>query len=118
MEWKLKRRWTQDGAIGWPMLSSPVARETMNGEVTVGNATLNCGKEAAWLFASLETKLWVAAYHGLTTAPVTLTVPDGKVEIEEMGMGTIVWNDGIVTIEALNLKGTPKITGGRLAISD
>jgi hypothetical protein len=35
MEWKLKRRWTQDGAIGWPMLSSPVARETMNGEVTV-----------------------------------------------------------------------------------
>ncbi|MHC4500364.1 MAG: hypothetical protein ACYS21_14770 [Planctomycetota bacterium] len=118
MEWKLKRRWTQDGAIGWPMLSSPVARETMNGEVTVGDATLNCGKEAAWLFASPETKLWAAAYHGLVAAPVTLTVPDGKVEIEEMGMGTIVWNNGIVAIEVVGLKGTPKITGGRLAFSD
>ena len=118
MEWELKRRWTQDGAIGWPMLFSPVARETMNGEVTVGNAILNCGKAAAWLFASPETKLWAAAYHGLAAAPVTLTVPDGKVEIEEMGMGTIVWDDGVVNIEAIDLKGTPIVTGGRLELSD
>lgn len=118
MEWKLKRRWTQDGVIGWPMLSSPVARETMNGEVTVGNATLSCGKEAAWLFASPETKVWAAAYHGLVAAPLTLTVPDGKVEIEAMGMGTIVWDNGVVTIEAIDLKGTPIATGGRLMISD
>jgi len=118
MEWKLKRRWNQDGAIGWPMLSSPIACETMNGTVTVGDATLNCGKEPAWLFASPETKKWVAAYHGLSAAPAILTVPDGKVEIEAMGMGTIVWDNGVVTIEAIDLKGTPKITGGRLAISD
>ena len=27
MEWKLKRRWTQHGALGFPMLESPMARQ-------------------------------------------------------------------------------------------
>ena len=45
-------------------------------------------------------------------------MPDGKVEIEEMGMGIIVWNDGVVTIEAIGLKGTPIVTGGQLELSN
>jgi hypothetical protein len=114
MGWIVKRRWTQDGELPWPMLESAVARENRGGRVVVGDAVLECGKDAAWLYGSPARRLWVAGYHGLSPAPVTLTVPGGKVEIEAMGMGTIVWRDGTVTMEAVGLRGTPKVTGGRL----
>ncbi len=45
-------------------------------------------------------------------------MPEGKVEIEAMETGIIVWSNGIGTIEAIDLKGIPKVTGGRLAFSD
>ena len=41
-------------------------------------------------------------------------VPDGKVEIESMGVGMIVWDNGKVTVEAVDLKGVPKVTGGHV----
>ncbi len=115
MTWKLKRRWTQDGELGWPMLESPLARQTRNGSITVDDSTLNCGAESAWLLALPESRTWVAAYHGQQPAPLTLTLPDGKVEIAQMGMGTVIWKNGVVTIDALHLMGDPKITGGQLA---
>jgi hypothetical protein len=104
MAWALKRRWTDRGDLGWPMLESPVARETRTGQVTVGGATLTCGPEAAWLFASPATGRWVAAYHGLQPAPLTLTVPGETIEIAAMGTGTVVWDNGEVTVEAVGLQ--------------
>jgi hypothetical protein len=115
MDWQLKRRWTQDGEQGWPMLESPAARQTVTGEITIGDATLSCGDVAAWLYANPVAKRWVAGYHGQTAAPLTLILPDGVVEIEAMGMGTVIWDDGDVTIEAIDLTGTPQITNGWLA---
>jgi len=115
MQWEVKRRWTQAGDVPWPLLESAAARENRDGRVVIGDATLQCGKEAGWLFACPEKKLWVAGYHGMTPAPLSLAVPGGKIEIEAMGTGTVVWHDGAVTIDALGLKGTPKITGGHLA---
>lgn len=101
MAWALKRRWTQDGDVGWPMLESPVARQSRAGHIEVGGATLDCGPESAWLFASPATGRYVAAYHGLMPAPLTLTVPGGTVEIAAMGTGVVVWDNGEVTIEAV-----------------
>ena len=115
MAWKLKRRWTEDGEMGWPMLESPLARETRDGYVAVGDAVLTCGKDAAWLYASPRAGLWVAAYHGLEPGPLTLTVPGGQVRIAEMGTGTVVWDRGVVRVEAVGLAGRPEVTGGRLA---
>ena len=112
--WVLKRRWTEKGDLGFPMLESPIARENRNGRVVVGDAVLECGKEAGWLFAPPGTGTYVAAYHGLTPAPLTLTVPNGKVEIEAMGTGTVVWDNGKVTVDAIDLKGIPHVTGGVL----
>jgi hypothetical protein len=115
MEWKLKRRWTQDGEMRWPMLASPLARETRDGHVEVGDAVLVCRRDAAWLYANPKARLWVAAYHGLEPAPLTLTVPDGQVHISGMGAGTVVWDRGVVRVEAVGLEGQPAVTGGRLA---
>jgi hypothetical protein len=110
MAWTLKRRWTERGDLGWPMLESVVARETRTGHVAVGQASLNCGPEAAWLYACPESKCWVAAYHGLRPAPLTLAVPGGQVEIEAMATGTVIWQDGEVTVNAVGLQGEPRIT--------
>jgi len=107
MAWAIKRRWTHAGDLGWPMLQSPVAQETRTGHIALGGATLTCGQEAAWLFASPATGRWVAAYHGLQPAPLTLTVPDGSVEVAAMGTGTLVWDNGEVTVEAVGLQGEP-----------
>jgi hypothetical protein len=115
MKWKLKRRWNEQGEIGWPMLESPVAGENRTGQVAIGDARLQCGKEAGWLFASPETKRWAVGYIGLTPAPLILTVPAGKVEIEAIQVGTVVWDDGRVTVDAIGIQGTPQVTGGQLA---
>jgi len=114
VKWELKRRWTQDGELGWPMLESPVARQTGNGRVVVRDAVLECGESPAWLFADPETSLWAAGYHG-EPAPLALTVPGGKVEIESMGAGTVVWENGAVSVDAVGLEGTPTVVGGKLA---
>jgi hypothetical protein len=114
MNWALRRRWTQAGDQGWPMLESPAARQTTTGAISLGGATLTCGKAAAWLYANAEQKRWVAGYHGPASAPLTLTVPGGEVRVEAMGTGTIVWDNGAVTIEAVDLTGTPAVTNGRL----
>jgi hypothetical protein len=114
MKWKLKRRWNEQGEIGWPMLESPVAGETRTGQVEIGDARLRCGKEAGWLFASPESKRWVAGYVGLTPAPLALKVPGGKVEIDAMTVGTVCWDNGNVTVDAIGIKGIPRVTGGNL----
>ena len=104
MEWRLKRRWTERGELGWPMLESPVARQNATGRVEVGDACLECGQGPAWLFASPATGRYVAGYHGQQPAPLTLTVPGGRVEMPEMGIGTVVWDNGQVTVEAIGLE--------------
>ncbi len=115
MAWALKRRWTQAGELGWPMLDAPSASQTNTGEVSVGDAVLNCGEAAGWLYASPTGQRWVAGYHGPESAPLKLTVPAGTVEIESMSTGTVVWDNGVVTVEAVDLAGTPHVIGGRLA---
>lgn len=111
MQWQLHRRWNHDGELGLPMLDCSVARQTRTGEVAVGEARLSCGAEAAWLYARPEEERWAAAYHGPLAAPLTLELPQGKVEIESLSAGLVVWDRGEVTITALGLKGAPTVTG-------
>jgi len=113
-KWELKRRWTESGDLGFPMLESSIARQNRDGYVEVGDATLTCGKEAGWLFSPPGTGKYVAAYHGLKPAPLKLTVPNGSVEISAMGTGTVVWDNGEVTIDVIDLEGEPIVIGGTL----
>jgi hypothetical protein len=113
MEWDLTRRWTQDGDLDWVQAESPMLRQNVDGKVVVGDATLTCGKSPAWLYAAPDAKVWAVGYVG-KSAPVTLTVPGGSVEIDAMATGTVTWEDGEVTINALDVTGTPTITGGSL----
>jgi len=112
---ELKRRWTEAGDLGFPMLDSSIARENRKGHVEVGDAVLTCGKEAGWVFAPPGTGRYVAAYHGLKPAPLKLVVPGGSVEIAAMGTGTVVWDNGQVSVDAIDLEGTPIVTGGQLS---
>ncbi|MCZ6633919.1 MAG: hypothetical protein O7G87_10970 [bacterium] len=114
LEWYLQKRWNQDGPLGWPQLESPVARQNRTGTVTVQDATLTCGNQPAWLFACPETNRYVAAFHGSTPEPLTLSVPDGRVDIDAMGTGAVIWDNGEVTIEALEIEGEVQVTGGRI----
>ena len=118
MAWRLIRRWTHDGDLDWPMLESSMARQRRGGSISVGDASLSCGRDPAWLFASPKTERWAAGYHGPTAAPVTLTVPGGQVRVESMVMGTIVWDRGSVTVDAVGLVGVPEVSGGRLVQAD
>lgn len=95
------------------MIETPAARQNADGMVVVGDATLTCGKNPAWLYADPSGNLWAAGYHG-PPAPLALEVPDGKVEIEAMGTGTVVWDRGNISVEAVELRGKPAVTGGGL----
>jgi len=114
MQWELKQRWTEAGTLGFPHLESPVALQTTTGTVSLGDATFTYVTGTGWLYANPSAERWVAGYHGPDAVPVKLTVADGSVELEAMGTGTIIWDNGQVTIEANDTQGTPQITGGQL----
>ena len=114
MRWKLKRRWNDRGKDTFPTLDSPFARGSRTGFVEIGPAALACGKQSAWLFAARKKRYWVVGYHGTTPEPLRLEVPDGDVEIKGFAAGTIIWDDGKITIEAAQVKGKPQIQGGEL----
>lgn len=109
MTWHMKRRWTQTGDPGWPMLESPMVKQNRSGKVRVGEATLICGEASAWLYANPKAKRWVAGYHGQSVEPLTLTLPTGQVKIAGMGTGTVIWDNGNVTIDAIDLQGEPAL---------
>ena len=100
-EWSLKRRWTQDGSLDWPMHESPYARQSASGPVSVGGATLTCDKGPVWLCACPGGKRYVAAYSGSGMTSLRLEVPGDVVELAEMGAGTVIWDEGEVKIEAI-----------------
>jgi hypothetical protein len=115
MAWRLNRRWNGAGELDWPMLDSPVARETRDGSVQVRDAHLTCGPGAAWLWGCAERQRWVAGYHGLAAAPLELVVPGGSVRVPEMGTGLVVWDQGTVSVRALGLGTLPTVSGGVLS---
>ncbi len=129
MEWKLRRRWTQSGELGFPMLESPVARQSRGGEIRLGGAVLrwqpatrgtptghgvkgNSVAELApaWLFACPESGRFAAGYTGSQPVALSLTLPGGRVEVPGMGVGTVVWDQGQVSVDAVGLQGEPQIT--------
>lgn len=88
---QLRRRWTTDGDLGWPMLDAPFAREAADGQVQLGAATLACAQGPAWLAVLPNDAGYVAGYTGPTPTSLTLTTPEGRVEVDEMGPGVMVW---------------------------
>jgi hypothetical protein len=115
MDWnRPSKRWTQSGEMGQPMMESPMMRQSREGDIRVGGAALRCGKQPAWLFASPKTGRWVAGYHGPDSSPLVLEVESGKVEIDSIDAGFVVWDNGRVSLEAVGLKEKPRITGGSL----
>ncbi|MFW6308999.1 MAG: hypothetical protein ACOC1S_03175 [bacterium] len=106
MKWQLKKRWTEKGKLNWPQLLSPVAKQNKKGIIRVEGAVLKCNQESAWLYGNKEKNFWIAGYMGLEPTPLTLITPEGKVEIESMGMGTVIWKEGKVEINALEAVGT------------
>ncbi len=103
MAWRCLRRWNGQGELDWPMLQSPTAQETRSGRVQVGEATLICGPAAAWLWACPQQNRYVVGYHGLEPAPLTLTFPQGRVDLAAMGCGTVMWDNGQVTVDAISI---------------
>jgi hypothetical protein len=105
MAWRLKRRWTHEGELGWPMLASPIAGGTRDGQVTVGDVTLQCGPEAGWLLVNPQAERWVAGYQGLQPAPLRVMSPAGGVALDGLATGVVVWDQGEVTVEGIGIQG-------------
>jgi hypothetical protein len=73
------------------MLESAVARQSAGGEVTVGEASVQCSQGPVWLFARPKSRRWVAGYLGLSPATLTLTTPEGSKTYDLPGAATVVW---------------------------
>jgi hypothetical protein len=116
MEWKLRRRWTENGELGFPMLESPLARQSRSGEIRLGESVLrwegagNGERAPAWLFACPESGRWAAGYTGSQPVALSLTLPGGRVDVPAMAVGTLVWDQGQVRVDAVSLQGQPRIS--------
>jgi hypothetical protein len=100
MQWRLLRRWTHDGALGWPALDAPFARQAARGPLHLDGATLACDAGPVWLVALPQADLYLAGYLGLEPAELTLTTPHGPVHVAQMEMGTISIIHGKVTLDS------------------
>ncbi|NJN80825.1 MAG: hypothetical protein HC802_00045 [Caldilineaceae bacterium] len=96
MEWRLLRRWTQAGEVGWPMLESPFARQEVDGEVELEGATVQCTCGPVWLAKSPTGDCWIAGYLGLQPATMHLTTPDGSASVELNGPDVVVMENGVI----------------------
>jgi len=92
--WQLKKRWNQEGEMGWPMHESPYARQVGAGTICVGAATLRSDKGPIWLCAPPGGKRFIAGYSGHEKTRLRLEVPGDLVEIDHMGTGIIIWDEG------------------------
>ena len=98
MRFDLLRRWTEAGGLSPPMLESPLARQSRDGNLQVGGAELTCPGAPAWLYAYPGGERWAAVYHGPEAGPLRLAVPGGCVEIASLTTGIVVWDHGRVTV--------------------
>lgn len=103
MAWQLKRRWTEAGDLGWPMLESPIARQNHCGIVPVADATLHTDGQAGWLYANPETGLYVAGFHGPKPTNLRLVIQADEVDCGEIFAGTVVWHQEQVTTNTLTV---------------
>ena len=109
------QRWTQKGAIELPMLESRYAKQSISGHIEIDDVSLSTsGKNSAWLYVSPEGNKIAAAYHGPEQSDLILTGPSFKLEIPALKGGIIVWENGIINIEATGLEGKPKLKGAKL----
>jgi hypothetical protein len=94
MQWRLLRRWNSAGDPGWPMLESPLARQSASGEVQIGAAQVVAEHGPVWLFANPARACWVAGYLGNQPTSLTLRTPQGATTVPLTGPGTVVWRIG------------------------
>ena len=111
MRWRIQRRWVDGDTLGFPMLASPIAVQDRSGEIILGAARLRCAPAPAWLLAIPEAELWVGAYHGPQASTLSLDLPKGRVDIESLEAGIVVWDRGRVSVDALGLAAEPTVAG-------
>jgi hypothetical protein len=109
-------RWTQEGEIALPMLESRYAKQSKSGSIRVGDVELRFNEgNAAWLYVSPDGKKIAAGYHGPAPSPLHLTHPEFSLDLHSLECGTVVWENGIVDVEAHALKEKPRIKGARFS---
>ena len=111
MRWRVQRRWVDGETLGFPMLAAPIAVQDRSGHIEVGAASLRCARAPAWLLGVPEAELWVGAYHGPEASALSLELPAGRIDIERLEAGLVVWDKGQVSVDALGLRVDPTATG-------
>ncbi len=114
MKWALKRRWTESGELDYPMLESPFAVQSQDGNLRLGHATVESTKGPVWMVSPPGSETWIVGYHGPEPTSLTLTVPGGNISIPQISAGTIHWQDGKIKIDAAGMTSAPSIVGGTL----
>ncbi len=109
------KRWTHEGELGWPMLQSSRTLQSRSGRIEIDGVRLTTiSGEAAWLYVSPNQEVVAAAYHGPTPSPLNLDLPNGSVRMERLAKGIVVWQKEGVSVDAIDLTGTPEIMGNVL----
>jgi hypothetical protein len=114
MKWAIKRRWTDAGDLGYPMLESPFAAQSVDGTLHLAHASVECSGGPVWMVAPAHSEEWIVGYHGPNPISMTLTVPGGKIIVPQISAGTIHWQDGKVKIDGAGLVGEPSVVGGTI----
>lgn len=114
MTWRLKRRWTQRGELGFPMLEAPFAIQSNDGNLLHHHASVESTRGPVWMVVPPDHDTWIVGYHGPTPTALSLTVPGGRLEIPSIKAGIIRWVGGRVHIEATGMTVPPSIVGGTI----
>lgn len=99
-DWKLLRRWNEKGDLDYPLLESPVARQSSGGIIEVEGARLDCGQAKVWIYGNQQSQLYVAGGIADEATDLRLEIPGQSMVVKDFRYGLIQVEAGEVELDA------------------
>ena len=100
MQWRLLDRWCEDGELVYPLLESSVLRQSGEGRLQVGDATLRGNGPRAWLYAGPGRDLYVAGGIAERPGTIFMELPGRTVRVDNFRFGIIKVQGGKADLDA------------------
>ena len=99
MNWELLRRWNEKGELTFPLLESPVARQTAGGTLAVEDVSLDCGSARMWIYNNRKADLVVLGGIANEAADLKLKLPGKSITVRNFRYGLIKVEAGELVLD-------------------
>ncbi len=100
MNWNLLRRWNERGDLTFPLLESPIARQSTSGTLEVEDVSLDCGSARMWIYKNRQADLVVMGGIAKIATDLNLKLPGKSINVRNFRYGIIKMEAGELVLDA------------------